>query len=240
MSSSAYPESLEECSLDESRPLKEDVDSDTEVGQELQNHKPLRHQSWRRRLESINCLRPLLLTLVILLVSLVAVNEILHPRCPDVRRPMDFSGWICAPNGAIPEVAQRFEDEYNLALLREFENDGPWHRYVDKEGKIEIPQDNKVLKAAWLTRREHIIHCKYALRQTHLWIMKGWDPSFNYSHTLRCTGYLVDTIMLVQVSPLKDEMLILGSRRIRLLTCTISTLTYHRGLLTNLWWVIHT
>ncbi|KZL70125.1 hypothetical protein CT0861_01362 [Colletotrichum tofieldiae] len=187
MSSIVYPEPLEECSLDESRPLKEDVDSNTEVGQEIQDHKSLKQQSWRRRLGSANFLRPLLLTLVILLVSLVAVDEILHPRCPDVRRPMDFSGWICAPNGAIPEVArergcefdglsfhwfpkERFEDEDNLALLREFENDGPWHRYVDKEGKVEIPQGNKVLKAAWLTRREHIIHCKYALRQTHLWV----------------------------------------------------------------------
>ncbi|GJC95185.1 hypothetical protein ColKHC_04011 [Colletotrichum higginsianum] len=75
--------------------------------------------------------------------SRVAFDEFLHPRCPvDVQRPTDFSGWICAPNGAIPEVTrerwcsfdglsfhwfpkERLEDEENRALLREFENDGP-------------------------------------------------------------------------------------------------------------------
>jgi len=74
-----------------------------------------------------------------------------------------------------------------------------WPRYLDKEGKYPIPADNLVLTSAYLTRREHIVHCKYALRQTHLWVTKGWDVPFNYNHTLHCTAYLVDTIMCVTI-----------------------------------------
>ncbi|WQF76112.1 hypothetical protein CDEST_01126 [Colletotrichum destructivum] len=123
-----------------------------------------------------------------LVFGLVAVDEVLHPRYPDVdvRRPTDFSDCICAPNtsprslagaGApstaccstgSPRSASRTKE--NRALLREFENDGPWHRYIDEEGKHEIPQGNQVFKAAWMTRREHIIHCKYVLGQTLLWV----------------------------------------------------------------------
>ncbi|KAH8777823.1 hypothetical protein F5883DRAFT_487324 [Diaporthe sp. PMI_573] len=128
------------------------------------------------------------------------------------KRRLDVSGYICAPNGAIPDVArargcefdglsfhwfpkEHTEDNDNRAILREFEDLGPWPRYLDKEGKYPIPADNLVLTSAYLTRREHIIHCKYALRQTHLWVTKGWDVPFNYNHTLHCTAYLVDTIM---------------------------------------------
>jgi hypothetical protein len=129
---------------------------------------------------------------------------------------LDASGYICAPNGAIPDVArargcefdglsfhwfpkEHTEDKDNLAILREFQEHGPWLRYLDKEGKYPIPPDNLVLTSAYLTRREHIIHCKYALRQTHLWVTKGWDLPFNYNHTLHCTAYLVDTIMCVTI-----------------------------------------
>lgn len=132
------------------------------------------------------------------------------------KRRLDVSGYICAPNGAIPDVArargcefdglsfhwfpkEHTEDNDNRAILREFEDLGPWPRYLDKEGKYPIPADNLVLTSAYLTRREHIIHCKYALRQTHLWVTKGWDVPFNYNHTLHCTAYLVDTIMWVTI-----------------------------------------
>lgn len=132
------------------------------------------------------------------------------PGC--LGRSLDVSGYICAPNGAIPEVARsrgcefdglsfhwfpkdHTSDADNQALLDEFQANGPWHRFLDKEGKHEIPSDNVVLKSAYLTRKEHIIHCKYALRQTHLWVTKGWDVPFSYNHTLHCTQYLVDTIL---------------------------------------------
>ncbi|CCF33950.1 hypothetical protein CH063_01057 [Colletotrichum higginsianum] len=120
-----------------------DVDGDAEVGQELCGLEPLQRSSWRQRIESVNKWKLILLALFVLLLGRVAFDEFLHPRCPvDVQRPTDFSGWICAPNGAIPEVTrerwcsfdglsfhwfpkERLEDEENRALLREFENDGP-------------------------------------------------------------------------------------------------------------------
>ncbi|KAF6823439.1 hypothetical protein CMUS01_10697 [Colletotrichum musicola] len=213
MSETSCRDSLEECCLKETTPFKEDVDGDTEIGDQSPPRSPSKRRPlWRRRTQVCNAWRTFLIVGSFIMAGLVAIDVLLHPRCPADRRPMDFSGWICAPNGAIPAVARErgcewdnlsfhwfpkdhTEDEDNRALLREFENNGPWHRYIDQEGKHEIPNDNKVLKAAWLTRREHIVHCKYALRQTHLWVTKGWDPPFNYSHTLHCTGYLVDTIM---------------------------------------------
>lgn len=194
----------------------ESVDTDSDdtlspmLGLERQTRWPL-NGKWRQRAS-----RPetkwKALSLALTLLLIVAVT--LHVRHPSSRRPLDVSGYICAPNGAIPAVAEErgcgfdglsfhwfdrehVEDEDNVALVQEFLGHGPWHRYLDAEGEYEIPADNKVLVAAYLTRREHIIHCQYALRQTHLWVTKGWDVPFNYGHTLHCTQYLVDTIMSV-------------------------------------------
>ncbi|KAF4862258.1 hypothetical protein CGCSCA1_v014755 [Colletotrichum siamense] len=134
--------------------------------------------------------------------------------CPQV----DMSGYLCAPNGARPEVAyergcawdpisfhwyrrELVENPDNQELIREFLDAGPWHRFYDAEGTIEVDPANRVLTTLWLTKREHVVHCMYTLRQTHLWLTKGFDPPFNYSHTIHCTSYLVNIIL---ESPVPD------------------------------------
>ncbi|KAJ0167988.1 hypothetical protein CTA2_11471 [Colletotrichum tanaceti] len=129
--------------------------------------------------------------------------------CP---KTMDMSGYVCAPNGALPKIARERGCEFdtmsfkwwpraptthrdNVALVDEFHAQGPWHRYYDKGGKHEIPPTTEVLTAGWVSRREHTVHCVYTLRQTHLWIALGYDPPFNYTHTIHCTKYLMDTIL---------------------------------------------
>ncbi|CCF36362.1 hypothetical protein CH063_07950 [Colletotrichum higginsianum] len=134
--------------------------------------------------------------------------------CPQ----LDMSGYLCAPNGARPEVAyergcewdpisfhwyrrERVEDPDNQELIRGFLEAGPWHRFYDAEGTVEVDPANRVLTTLWLTKREHVVHCMYTLRQTHLWLAKGFDPPFNYSHTIHCTSYLVNIIL---ESPVPD------------------------------------
>lgn len=176
---------------------------------------------WLQRLVDLeNRWKRVSIVLTVLLIGNMAL--LLRGTGRSLIRSPDVSGYICAPNGAIPEVArargcefdglsfhwfpkEHTEDEDNQALLQEFEDSGPWHRYLDKEGRYEIPSDNLVLKAAYLTRNEHIVHCKYALRQTHLWVTKGWDVPFSYNHTVHCTGYLVDTIMYATEALRIDE-----------------------------------
>ncbi|TQN65607.1 hypothetical protein CSHISOI_09889 [Colletotrichum shisoi] len=129
-----------------------------------------------------------------------------------------MSGYLCAPNGARPEVAyergcewdpisfhwdrrERVEDPDNQELIRGFLEAGPWHRFYDAEGTVEVDPADRVLTTLWLTKREHVVHCMYTLRQTHLWLAKGFDPPFNYSHTIHCTSYLVNIIL---ESPVPD------------------------------------
>ncbi|KZL85842.1 hypothetical protein CI238_05801 [Colletotrichum incanum] len=133
------------------------------------------------------------------------------PSCEPCRN-LDMSGYVCAPNGALPKIARDRECEFdtmsfkwwpkepmmhkdNIALVKDFHSEGPWHRYYDKGGKHEIPPTTEVLTAGWVSRKEHTYHCMYTLRQTHLWITLGYDPPFNYSHTVHCTKYLMDTIL---------------------------------------------
>ncbi|OLN96755.1 hypothetical protein CCHL11_02340 [Colletotrichum chlorophyti] len=145
------------------------------------------------------------------LIVIILAGLAFFPSCETCHR-LDMSGYVCAPNGALPKIARdrgcefstmsfkwwprdAMMDEDNVALVEEFHAQGPWHRYYDKGGKHEIPSTSEVLTAGWVTRREHTYHCMYALRQTHLWITKGYDPPFNYSHTLHCTKYMMDTIL---------------------------------------------
>lgn len=147
-------------------------------------------------------------------IILLSIALLFRPDCPSSRGPkMDFSGYQCAPNGAPPAVArsrgcefdsmsfhwyprEASHDAENQALLQDFWDEGPWHRYLDNQGHTEIPDNDwgKALTTGWVTRKEHLYHCKHTLRQTHLWIIKGYDPPFNYNHTLHCTKYLLDTI----------------------------------------------
>ncbi|KAG6353971.1 hypothetical protein INS49_005229 [Diaporthe citri] len=118
----------------------------------------------------------------------------------------------CAPNGASPEVARARGCEWddlsfhwwpkkphldsdNQALLQDFRVSGPWQRFYDQEGQNEIPPTNEVLTAGWVTRKEHLFHCVFTLRQTHLWLTKGFDAPFNYSHTVHCTQQLIDAVV---------------------------------------------
>ncbi|KAF6836218.1 hypothetical protein CMUS01_05520 [Colletotrichum musicola] len=145
------------------------------------------------------------------LIFVILFGLVFFPSCEKCRR-IDTTGYVCAPNGAIPKIArdrgcefdtmsfkwwpkEPFLDADNQALLKDFHNDGPWHRYYDKGGKHEIPGTSEVLTAGWVTRKEHTFHCMYTLRQTHLWMMKGYDAPWNYTHTIHCTKYLMDTIL---------------------------------------------
>ncbi|KAK1570018.1 uncharacterized protein LY79DRAFT_527654 [Colletotrichum navitas] len=138
------------------------------------------------------------------------------------RPQLDLSGYLCAPNGARPEVAlergcdwdpisfhwyprERVQDPDNQELIRGFLEAGPWHRFYDSKGTVEVDPANRVLTTLWLTKREHVVHCMYTLRQTHLWLNKGFDPPFNYSHTIHCTSYLVNIILKSPV-PDMDEL----------------------------------
>ncbi|TDZ32391.1 hypothetical protein C8035_v012404 [Colletotrichum spinosum] len=145
------------------------------------------------------------------LIFAILAGLAFFPQCEKCRKT-DMSGYVCAPNGALPKIArdrgcefdtmsfkwwprEPFNHPDNQALLEQFHDEGPWHRYYDKGGRHEIPPTSEVLTAGWVTRREHTFHCKYTLRQTHLWMMLGYDPPWNYSHTLHCTQYLMDTIL---------------------------------------------
>lgn len=131
--------------------------------------------------------------------------------CPSCRA-IDYSGYQCAPNGALPEVARSrgcewddlsfhwfpkkpHLDSENQALLQDFRVSGPWQRFYDQEGHNEIPPTNEVLTAGWVTRKEHLFHCVFTVRQTHLWLTKGFDAPFNYSHTVHCTQQLLDAVL---------------------------------------------
>lgn len=131
--------------------------------------------------------------------------------CPPCR-VIDYSGYQCAPNGALPEVARARGCEWddlsfhwwpkkphldsdNQALLQDFRVSGPWQRFYDQEGQNEIPPTNEVLTAGWVTRKEHLFHCVFTVRQTHLWLTKGFDAPFNYSHTVHCTQQLIDAVV---------------------------------------------
>ncbi|KAJ0159168.1 hypothetical protein CTA2_10192 [Colletotrichum tanaceti] len=97
------------------------------------------------------------------------------------------------------------DDDDDEELIRGFLEAGPWHRFYDAEGTVEVKPSNRVLTTLWLTKREHVVHCMYTLRQTHLWLAKGFDPPFNYSHTIHCTSYLVN-IILESLVPDMDKL----------------------------------
>ncbi|OLN96158.1 hypothetical protein CCHL11_03206 [Colletotrichum chlorophyti] len=161
---------------------------------------------------TIGCLCWLLLAVSVALnVALLCSGAKVTNIACDCSR-MDVSGYLCAPNGARPEEARRRGCEFdpisfhwyprrrvldadNQAIIRQFLDKGPWHRYYDAEGTVEVDPKNEALTALWLTKREHVVHCMYTLQQTHLWLNKGFDPPFNYSHTLHCTSWLVSVIM---------------------------------------------
>lgn len=145
------------------------------------------------------------------LVILALFSLLLFPSCKQCQS-LDMSGYVCAPNGALPKIARDRGCEFdtmsfkwwpkepmmhkeNMALLKDFHDEGPWHRYYDKGGKHEIPPTSEVLTAGWVSRKEHTYHCMYTLRQTHLWMTLGYDAPFNYTHTVHCTKYLMDTIL---------------------------------------------
>ncbi|TLD18019.1 hypothetical protein PspLS_10434 [Pyricularia sp. CBS 133598] len=149
--------------------------------------------------------------------------------CPLPPREIDWSGYVCAPNGADPEKARErgcefndmslqwnrrefHNDPDNLAIIEDFHKEGPWHRWMEKEGihSLDKLPSRLALTSGWVTKKEHLTHCKYALRQTHLWLHKGFDAPYNYSHTLHCTEYLLSTI-LKHPPPDLDEIKVHGN-----------------------------
>lgn len=177
--------------------------------------------------------RYLLAIVAILLIVDIVQTSNYHRKY----RPIDWSGYQCAPTGAPPEIARgerhcefdtmsfhwwpedAVNDPANQAILTEFHQEGRhlgyrgmghWGRFYDQAGKFEIPPDTDFLTSGWVTKIEHLVHCKYTLRQTHLWAIKGYDPPFDYNHTKHCTDYLMDTI-LQNLPDDWDELVIKGS-----------------------------
>lgn len=175
----------------------------------------------------------LLAIVVVLLIIDIAQATRYHSKC----RPLDWSGYQCAPTGAPPEVARgerhcefdtmsfhwwpanAVHDPTNQAILTDFHQEGRklghrgmgrWGRFYDQAGKFEIPPDTDFLTSGWVTKIEHLVHCKYTLRQTHLWAINGYDPPFDYNHTKHCTDYLMDTI-LENLPSDWDELVIKGT-----------------------------
>ncbi|KAJ4419140.1 hypothetical protein N0V82_005153 [Gnomoniopsis sp. IMI 355080] len=161
-----------------------------------------------------------LITVILTAVILLATTGKHRPM--NCVRPLDWSGYQCAPTGAPPDVARHerncefdtmsfhwwpaaaVRDPDNQALLAAFHAEGKqlghkdmgrWGRFYSKAGKVEIPPDTDYLTSGWVTRMEHLVHCKYTLRQTHLWAIKGFDPPFDYNHTMHCTQYLMDAVL---------------------------------------------
>lgn len=160
--------------------------------------------------------------LLAVVIILLIVDFIHTTRYHGNFRPLDWSGYQCAPTGAPPEIARgerhcefdtmsfhwwpadAVNDPANQGILTEFHQEGRhlghrgmdrWGRFYDQAGKFEIPPDTDFLTSGWITKIEHLVHCKYTLRQTHLWAINGYDPPFDYNHTKHCTDYLMDTIL---------------------------------------------
>lgn len=144
--------------------------------------------------------------IALFLIFLFALNN------PAFERPsFDTSGYLCAPNGLSIEAAQargcefdwmsfrwqqkdRFDDD-NVRLIQEFNDKGPWKRYADAEGKrVMGAEEIMVTTELWLTRREHLVHCAFALRQSFNYMARGNDPPFNAHHVLHCATTLLDAI----------------------------------------------
>src|SRR5690242_4580191 len=158
---------------------------------------PLLNQAWK----------PFLASLV--LASLTVVTTL--SLTPTRRIPFDTSGYLCAPNGVSPAVAHsrgcafdwmsfhwlpasRF-DAANTALIAEFNAIAPWKRYADAAGKRELTVDEMLSgTSAFLTRREHLHHCQYSVRQAYLFMARGDDPPFDYAHIVHCTDALMEAI----------------------------------------------
>ncbi|KAK1975616.1 hypothetical protein LZ30DRAFT_560276, partial [Colletotrichum cereale] len=121
----------------------------------------------------------------------------------------DNSGALCAPNGVEPEVARQRNcewdpmsfhwyprhqvlDDDHQALIHEFLESGPWYYYYDNEtnSRVQVGPEEMTHTHLWLTIREHAIHCAYTLRQTHMWLDKGFDSPYHLEHTIHCTSFL--------------------------------------------------
>ncbi|EMD84668.1 hypothetical protein COCC4DRAFT_155384 [Bipolaris maydis ATCC 48331] len=147
------------------------------------------------------------LVIITALVSALAIQT----RYTQCKPDLDTSGYLCAPSGTHPSVAHQRGCEYNWmsfhwlpkdrfnaenrALIREFEELGPWHRFSDAEGTQVMSAEETILSTRfWLTKREHLHHCQFSLRQAYLFMARGQDPAFNYTHIVHCSQALIDAI----------------------------------------------
>ncbi|EAT77777.1 hypothetical protein SNOG_14925 [Parastagonospora nodorum SN15] len=158
------------------------------------------------------------LALSIVVITALASALAITPQHTHCQSDLDTSGYLCAPSGTHPSVARqrgceydwmsfhwlpknRFDEE-NQALIREFEQLGPWHRFADAEGtQVMSPDETMLSTRFWLTKREHLHHCQFSLRQAYLFMARGQDPPFNYTHITHCSQSLIDAIY---ESPPKD------------------------------------
>ncbi|KAI1673236.1 hypothetical protein L13192_04095 [Pyrenophora tritici-repentis] len=145
----------------------------------------------------------------VVLVLLTSLTTLWLPNRQ--RPPFDTSGYLCAPNGVPVSVAHargcefdwmsfhwlprgRFDAE-NLALIQEFEAIRPWQRFADAAGTQLLSRDDMMAgTSAFLTRREHLHHCQYSVRQAYVFMARGDDPPFNYAHIVHCTDALIEAI----------------------------------------------
>lgn len=148
----------------------------------------------------INCIAILALTLSMRDVCVLPASS--H---------LDTSGYLCAPNGAPIAAARargcefdwisyhwlprgRFTSEH-LSLIRDFADLGPWQRYHDAAGTQPVTvKEAMTTTEAFLTRREHLHHCDFAMRQLYLLMSAGHDPPYNYRHVVHCMDTLIGAI----------------------------------------------
>lgn len=89
----------------------------------------------------------------------------------------------CAPMNTMPEIAkaqgckwdplvnawlskEAFEESENLSTVEAFLSQGLWRHYLHQNGSGIVKPEYERLLGAWLTKREHVIHCQLTLRKS--------------------------------------------------------------------------
>ena len=117
-------------------------------------------------------LKNYVLVVATVVITVLVSILIFKPQCPQYKLELNTSGYLCAPSGTHPSVARqrgcecdwmsfhwlpkdRFGDE-NRALIREFEELGPWHRFADAEGTQIMSPNETMLSIRFLAYEREI------------------------------------------------------------------------------------
>lgn len=61
---------------------------------------------------------------------------------------------------------EAFEESENLSTVEAFLSQGLWRHYLHQNGSGIVKPEYERLLGAWLTKREHVIHCQLTLRKS--------------------------------------------------------------------------